>query len=312
MRIVRGAVLGCLCLGLGSPAVAQVSRWTGSVLIQGTQVQRSAVVPPTTIKPSLPRWGGGPPPPSPFDRPIPGIHSASLPRPGRDAFRAGPQTYAPRFSPDAPGHDGRRGRDGRRDGRHDNARGHDGRDGRQDGRRRHGRSNALVYPTLGAVYYGASPYYPAVYPTYPVAAPVPQVSAPTVRDEPEGFLRLLITPRDAGVFIDGTYAGTVDDFGGTGERALPAGLHSVRIEADAFEAVEFDVRVPANDTMTLRRDLEPRRSSPPPPLPPPQAAAPPSAPKTIYVIPRCYLGDSRPQQSQLPAGCSLADLRTLN
>ncbi len=114
------------------------------------------------------------------------------------------------------------------------------------------------------------------------------------------------------MFINGAYAGTVDDFGGTGERALPAGLHGVRVEADGFEPVEFDVRVPVNDTMTFRRDLEPRRLPAPPPLPPPQAAAPPSAPKPIYVIPRCYLGDSRPQQNQLPPGCSLADLRTLN
>ena len=168
-----------------------------------------------------------------------------------------------------------------------------------------------MYPTLGAVYYGASPYYPSAYPVYPaVADPVPQIPASAPRDEPEGFLRLLITPRNARVFVDGAYAGTVDDFGGTGERALPAGLHSVRVEADGFEAVEFDVRVPANDTMTLRRDLEPRRLPPAPA--PPQSAAPPSPPKTIYVIPRCYLGDSRPEQSQLPPGCSLADLRTLN
>jgi len=129
-------------------------------------------------------------------------------------------------------------------------------------------------------------------------------------EEPEGFLRLLVTPRNAGVYVDGVYEGTVDDFGGTSERALRAGLHGVRVSADGFEPVEFDVRVPVNDTITLRRDLDPRRALPP--SPPPAAAAPPAKPKTIYVIPRCYLGDSRPQPNQLPAGCSLADLRTLN
>jgi hypothetical protein len=84
----------------------------------------------------------------------------------------------------------------------------------------------------------------------------------------------------------------------------------VRIQADGFESVEFDVRVPANDTITLRRDLDPRRELPP--YVPPPAAAAPVTPKTIYAIPRCYLGDSRPRQDQLPAGCSLANLRTLN
>jgi hypothetical protein len=295
MKIASGLCLAAsLWLSAGTPAVAQVGPWPGSVQIQGTQIQGSGgVVTPRVIEPSVPRWGGGPPPPSPFDRPIPGMNSASLSRPGRDAFRAGPETYAPRPSPDFAG------KDGRRDGR---------RDGDRDGKRRHGRSGGVLYPPLGAVYIGASPYYYSPYP----AAPVPQLQESAPREDPEGFLRLLITPRNARVFVDGAYAGTVDDFGGTGERALPAGLHAVRVEADGFEPVEFDVRVPANDTMTFRRDLEPRRQLPPPPVPSPQAAGPPTPPKTIYVIPRCYLGDSRPQQNQLPTGCSIADLRTLN
>ena len=239
-----------------------------------------------TVPPSLPRWGIGPPPMglSPL---LPSTLSP-LGRPGVDAFRATPKTYAPRFSP------GLRVIDGRWDGRFD---------GPRRGWRRHDGSGKGGYP--GAVYIGGSPYY------YPgVVDPVVYPGEPPPQEEPEGFLRLLITPRHAGVFVDGIYEGTVDDFGGTGERALRAGLHAVRVAADGFEPVEFDVRVPVNDTITLRRDLDPRRA-PPPPVPPP-AAAPPAKPKTIYVIPRCYLGDSRPLPNQLPTGCSLADLRTLN
>ena len=161
----------------------------------------------------------------------------------------------------------------------------------------------MGYP--GAVYIGASPYY-----YYPEET-LPVVPADAARlEEPEGFLRLLISPRNASVFVDGVYEGTVDDFGGTGERTVRAGLHTVRVEADGFEPVEFDVRVPANDTITLRRDLDPRRA--PPMVSVPSPAAPPAKPKTIYVIPRCYLGDSRPEQNQLPAGCSVADIRALN
>ena len=66
------------------------------------------------------------------------------------------------------------------------------------------------------------------------------------------------------MYVDGVYEGTVDDFGGTSERAMRAGPHGVRVEADGFEPVEFDVRVPVNDTITLRRDLDPRRAPPRP------------------------------------------------
>jgi hypothetical protein len=212
-----------------------------------------------------------------------------------DLFRARPGTYAPRFST------GRRA-DGRHDGRSD---------GPRNGRRRYPRANGAIYPPPGAVYIGASPFY---YPSYdPSAIPLPgEPAAAAIAAQQEGFLRLVVSPRSAGVFVDGVYEGTVDDFGGIGETPLPAGLHRVRLEAGGFEPVEFDVRVPANDTITLRRELEPRRV---PPLPPPPAAEPGTAsakPKPIYVIPRCYLGDSRPQQDDLPAGCNLADLRTLN
>ena len=207
-----------------------------------------------------------------------------------DAFRATLKTYAPRFST------GVGGIDGRRDGRND---------GLRRGWRRHDGPGAGGYP--GAVYIGASPYYyyPSSY--YP---PEDSPGAQQVQAEPEGFLRLLVSPRNARVFVDGAYEGTVDDFGGSGERAMPAGLHAVRVEADGFEPVQFDVRVPVNDTITLRRDLDPRRE--PPAYVPPPAAASPAKPKTIYVIPLCYLGDSRPQPGQLPAGCNLSDLRTLN
>lgn len=255
----------------------------------GSGISRAPVVRSPIVTPTLPRWGGGPPPPGPFAT-VPGPRSYPT-RPGVDAFRATPDTYGPKFS------GGRHGIDGPRDGRFD---------GRFDGPRRGRGSNhygGVGYP--GAVYIGASPYY------YYSEETLPIVPADTARlAEPEGFLRLLISPRNASVFVDGAYEGTVDDFGGTGERTVRAGLHTVRVEADGFEPVEFDVRVPANDTITLRRDLDPRRA--PPIVFVPSPSAPPAKPKTIYVIPRCYLGDSRPEQSQLPAGCSVADIRALN
>jgi hypothetical protein len=164
--------------------------------------------------------------------------------------------------------------------------------------------NGVLYPVIGGVY-----GYPYGYSVYSTGVTSPQQSA--AAEAPVGFLRLVVAPRRTGVFVDGIYEGTVDDFGGTGERALTAGLHRVRLEADGFESVEFDARVPANDTITLRRDLDVRATPPPAVAPPPSPITTPSAPKTLYVIPRCYLGDVAPTQAQLSPGCSIDNLRTL-
>jgi hypothetical protein len=259
---------------------------------------------------------------------LPGLGSASLitPRPGVDAFRADPGTYGGRrdgsvrgpswggvpvlpaapswggvtVGPSVPSwggvpaHDGGRGkRDHDRDGR--------GHLGPRDKSWRHSRG---LYTNGYAVLYGL----PYGYAPYGIADSLTgQTSSPTVTTPaiPEGFLRLLVTPREATVIVDGIIVGTVDDFGGRGEQALPAGPHRIRIEAPGYEAVEFDVRVPAGDTISLRRELSPL---PGPTEPAPQA---PAAPKTFYAIPNCYLGDSIPKAEMLPKGCSLENMRVL-
>lgn len=50
----------------------------------------------------------------------------------------------------------------------------------------------------------------------------------------------------------------------------------------------------------------------------PAAAQPPAtpaprvvAPKTLYVIPRCYAGDKPPAAHELPAGCDIRDMRII-
>ena len=163
---------------------------------------------------------------------------------------------------------------------------------------------ATHYPVVRGLYY-APIYSDGLYGAI-AAAPAKAPSAP------QGFLRLFVTPRRADVIVDGIYEGTVDDFGGTGEHALPSGVHRVRLETEGYEAVEFDVRIPDNDTITLRRDLYPRSPAPAPPVAAAPSVAPERVPKVIYAIPRCYLGDTRPRQDQLPAGCNIADLRTLD
>ena len=205
------------------------------------------------------------------------IGTSTPQRPGEDAFRATPKTYAPRYN--RPGYDDRR-------------RGDD----RYRGKKRHDD----VYPVYPYVPYGYSTYFP-----YSVTEVV--VADPAHDEEPHGFLRLRIEPRTADVYIDGSWAGTVDDFGGSGERMLPARPHRVEIVAPGFATLTFDVRVPANETVTFTRELDPLEPEPPPP-----AAAPVEIPhKPLYIVPRCYIGDRPPLLSDLPAGCTLDDVRMI-
>jgi hypothetical protein len=121
-----------------------------------------------------------------------------------------------------------------------------------------------------------------------------------------GGMSFDITPDTAEVFVDGAFAGNVDDFGGRGARQLPAGPHRVEIIARGFETLTFDVRVPENDTVTFTRELDPFVDG--------QAATsePVAIPhKALYVVPQCYIGDRPPLASDMPAGCRVEDVRVI-
>lgn len=73
-----------------------------------------------------------------------------------------------------------------------------------------------------------------------------------------GKLRLQIRQRDAEVYIDGYYAGVVDDFDGRLQGLqLEDGNYSVEIAAPGYEPLNFDVRVTAGRTTTYRGELLP-------------------------------------------------------
>jgi hypothetical protein len=74
-----------------------------------------------------------------------------------------------------------------------------------------------------------------------------------------GGIRLKIRPRDAQVFVDGYYAGLVDDFDGTFQSLrLEAGGHTIEIHLPGYEDLELDVHVQPGRTITLAEDLRPR------------------------------------------------------
>lgn len=74
-----------------------------------------------------------------------------------------------------------------------------------------------------------------------------------------GGVRLRMRPRDAQVFVDGYYAGLVDDFDGTFQQLrLEAGGHTIEVRMPGFEDLEMDVHVQPGRTITLHEDLRPR------------------------------------------------------
>lgn len=73
-----------------------------------------------------------------------------------------------------------------------------------------------------------------------------------------GGVALEITPYDADVFVDGQYAGRVEDFDGTTQPlTLTAGTHRIEVQAQGYEPLAVDVGVQAGQVIPYRGDLRP-------------------------------------------------------
>ncbi|HSC26077.1 MAG TPA: PEGA domain-containing protein [Vicinamibacterales bacterium] len=92
------------------------------------------------------------------------------------------------------------------------------------------------YGGYGATYYGSGGY------------------SQTYRDT--GSLRLKISPRDAQVFVDGYFVGSVDDFDGIFQKlTLDGGTHQIEIKADGYVTEQFEVLITPGETVTYKGDL---------------------------------------------------------
>jgi hypothetical protein len=77
---------------------------------------------------------------------------------------------------------------------------------------------------------------------------------------PTGELRLQVRPRQAEVFVDGYFAGNVDDFDGIVQSLrLEEGPYSIEIVAPGYEPIIFNVRIQPGRKITYRGDLRPLR-----------------------------------------------------
>ena len=102
-----------------------------------------------------------------------------------------------------------------------------------------------AYSSYGGYGYGAGGYgYPGYYP------------GRAFSDFDTGYLRLRVSPRQAQVFVDGYFAGEVDDYDGIVQGLkLESGTYHIEIVAPGYETLEFDVRIIPGQKIQYRGDL---------------------------------------------------------
>jgi hypothetical protein len=73
-----------------------------------------------------------------------------------------------------------------------------------------------------------------------------------------GEIKLEVTPERAAVFVDGHFAGTVNQFRGAGRAMLVApGNHHIKIGLVGYQPFETDVTLLAKQKITVKTDLAP-------------------------------------------------------
>lgn len=74
---------------------------------------------------------------------------------------------------------------------------------------------------------------------------------------PSGGVRLKVEPRDAEVYVDGFYAGRVDDFDGAMQKLkIAQGSHRIELRATGYETASFAVTIIAGETTTYKTSLK--------------------------------------------------------
>jgi PEGA domain len=98
---------------------------------------------------------------------------------------------------------------------------------------------------------------------------------------PDASVRIEVKPKEAGVFVDGYYAGIVDDYDGVFQRLHVApGEHEIELYLDGYRTVRQKVYLPVNDTFKIRYTME-RLGPNEQPEPRPQPINPPMPPQAF-------------------------------
>lgn len=93
---------------------------------------------------------------------------------------------------------------------------------------------------------------------------------------PESDIRLVVKPAEASVYVDGYFAGKVDDFDGTFQRLhVPPGEHEVVVHLEGYRSLRQKLYLSANATRKIEATLE-KLSPGEPQEPVPVPTAPPA------------------------------------
>jgi hypothetical protein len=99
-------------------------------------------------------------------------------------------------------------------------------------------------------------------------------------------IRIEVTPREAEVYVDGFYAGIVNDFDGLFQALpLPPGGHAIVLYLEGYRTSRYNVYLHPGSTFKLR-DVMPRLAAGVASEPPPVAAPLPPPPAGSYRMPR--------------------------
>jgi hypothetical protein len=103
---------------------------------------------------------------------------------------------------------------------------------------------------------------------------------PFAYGRPYSSLRLQISPRDTEVFVDGYYAGIVDDFDGFMQRLhVEPGQHIIQLYLAGHRTAEQHIYLQPGGTFRIRHTMEPLaagEAAPARPTPSPRPAQPPT------------------------------------
>ena len=105
------------------------------------------------------------------------------------------------------------------------------------------------YPFYFSVGWGCCGYWPYAYgyPYYPYGYPY----------DPTAAMRLQVTPRETEVFVDGYYAGTVDDFDGTFQRLhLGPGQHDLELYLQGHRSYQQKVYLQPGKTFSVKHQMD--------------------------------------------------------
>ena len=161
----------------------------------------------------------------------------------------------------------------------------------------HGHGGTVPYPGYP---WGGYPWYP--YPWgWGWGYPLPES---IVAEWATSSIKLDVTPKDAALYVDRYYAGTVDDFSGFFRQlTLPAGPHVVEIRKSGYHTLVIEVDLQPGQTITYKRTMEPVEpsvgASAEAPLPPTEPPA--GDPEQFIQIPGDVRFDVTPKDAEVYA-----------